>query len=510
MLNQQRLWVCLLWLGVAAVGGVMAPAPAASAQDAAGDWRRAIDTHVLAQMQQLGVPGAAVGIVRNGRIEYVQGYGIAGDDGRPVTPRTPFYLASLSKPFTAAAVMQLVEAGKLDLAAPVQRYLPWFRVADADASAQITLHHLLSHTSGFSEVGGYERDLDRNLAGDALEQSVRALRNTNLVAPPGAQYEYSNTNYDLLGLLVATVSGESYESYMQRHIFDPLAMENAYTSLVEARLHGVTSGYYPYFGQMRAQDATLPFGRATTPSAGLVASAEDLTHWLLAHLNQGQYADAQLVSPAGMELLHTAVVSITGDVGYALGWVTFPFADALPPDAVDRPPPPALTHSGRWIGYATQLLLVPEQGVGVVTLLNMSDDTVDSALSNIGWNVGLIALGRPPKQLPVHEDWLAQNARPILYSLITLFAALNLWLLRPRSRLPIVLVAGLVQFGFVAYLFLVRFPDAKTTLPLVLHFSPDLGQMAIVLALLAGWSGVRALVALAHTALSRNRPAVNA
>jgi CubicO group peptidase (beta-lactamase class C family) len=479
-------------------------APAVLAQSPTGDWRRAVDAHVTAQMQQLGIPGAAVGIVRGDQVEYVQGYGIAGDDGRPVTPQTPFYLASLSKSFTAAAVMQLVEAGKLELDAPVQRYLPWFRLADAEASAQITVRHLLAQTSGFSEVGGYERDLNTSLADDALEQSIRALHDVHLNAAPGAQYEYSNTNYDLLGLLVATVSGESYESYVQRHIFDPLAMEHAYTSLADARRHGVASGYYPYFGQVRSQDAAMFFGRATTPSAGLVASAEDLTHWLIAHLNQGQYAGAQLVSPAGMELLHTPVVSITDDIGYAMGWVTFPFTDALPADATDTTPPLALTHSGRWVGYATQLLLVPEQGVGVVTLLNLSDDSVDSALSNIGWNVGLLALGLPPKQLPVHEDWLAQNTRLILYIIIAFFAVLNLWLLRPRSRLSVVLAACLVQVGFTAYIFLVRVPDARTTMPLTLHFAPDLGQMTLVLVLLAGWSVARAVVAVAQQGLRKD------
>ena len=98
-MNRQRLWACLVWRAAAAAGGLMAPTSTTSAQS----------------------------------------YGIAGDDGRPVTPQTPFYLASLSKSFTAAAVMQLVEAGKLDLDAPVQRNLPWFRVADAAALAQITL-----------------------------------------------------------------------------------------------------------------------------------------------------------------------------------------------------------------------------------------------------------------------------------------------------------------------------------------------------------------------------------
>ncbi|MFO7634440.1 MAG: serine hydrolase domain-containing protein [Caldilinea sp.] len=485
-------------------------APVALAQRPTDDWRAAIDAHVLEQMRQLGIPGAAVGIVRGDQVDYLQGYGIAGDDDRPVTPQTPFYIASLSKSITAAAAMQLVEAGRLELDAPVQRYLPWFRLADEDAAARLTVRHLLAQTSGFSELGGYERNLDDSMAGDALEQSFRARRIASLNAAPGAQFEYSNTNYDLLGLLVAAASGESYESYVQHHIFDPLAMDEAFTSLAEAREHSVSSGYYPYFGWVRSQDDAMFFGRATTPSAGLVASAEDLSHWLIAHLNEGRYGDTQLISPAGMELLHTVAGSITEEVGYAMGWTVFPFDDVSPDGAADRPAPLALTHGGRWLGYAAQLLFLPEQEVGVVLLLNLNDPAVDSALSNIGWNVGLLALGLPAKEFPRHEDWLLRNARLLMFAAVVLFAALNLWLLRRRARLVFIVAACLVQVAAVAYLFLVRFPDAKSTLPLLLRFEPDLGQMTLALIALAGWSVVRTGVALAQPGAGRNREALDA
>ncbi|GIK71974.1 MAG: penicillin-binding protein [Chloroflexota bacterium] len=504
------LLFCIVGIAVTACSMQAQNTPAELAQSPVDDWRAAIDAHVIEQMQQLGIPGAAVGIVRGDQVEYLQGYGIAGDDGRPVTPQTPFYIASLSKSVTAAAVIQLVEASKLELDAPVQRYLPWFRLADEEAAAQITVRHLLAQTSGFSELGGYERNLDDDMYDDALEQSVRAMHGAPLNAAPGVQFEYSNTNYDLLGLLVATVSSESYESYVQRHIFDLLDMDDAFTSLADAQGHGVSSGYYPYFGQVRSQDHAMFFGRATTPSAGLVASAEDLAHWLVAHLNGGRYADAQLISPQGMELLHTVAVSITEEVGYAMGWTTFPFTDALPADDVERSAPLALTHSGRWLGYAAQLLLVPEQELGVVLLLNLNDPAADSALSNIGWNVGLLALGLPAKQFPQHEDWVERNARLLMLAIVAIFTALNLWLLRPRARLVFIVAACLVQVVTVAYLVLIRLPEVKTTLPLLLRFEPDLGQITLVLIALAGWSVVRTGAALAQTIIARDRVALDA
>src|SRR6266487_95078 len=107
-----------------------------------------IDAYVSAQMQANHIPGVALGLVHNDQIVHLRGFGSADSTGRAVTPHTPFMIGSVSKSFTALAIMQLVEAGKVELDAPVQRYLPWFRVADPAASARITVRHLLYQTSG--------------------------------------------------------------------------------------------------------------------------------------------------------------------------------------------------------------------------------------------------------------------------------------------------------------------------------------------------------------------------
>ena len=110
----------------------------------------AIDRYIAGEMRAARVPGLALAIVQDGRIVYLQGYGAADPSGRPVTPQTPFIIGSLTKSFTALAVMHLVEAGKIDLDAPVQRYLLGFRLADPAASAQITVRQLLNQTSGIA------------------------------------------------------------------------------------------------------------------------------------------------------------------------------------------------------------------------------------------------------------------------------------------------------------------------------------------------------------------------
>src|SRR5438132_11756842 len=173
-----------------------------------------IDAYISAQMQTNHIPGVALGLVHNDQIVHVRGFGSADQSGRAVTPQTPFILGSVSKSFTALAIMQLVEAGKIELDAPVQRYLPWFRVADPVASARITVRHLLSHTSGLPASA-----CETDQVTMTLEQFVRSLVTVTLDRPVGSRYGYCSANYDILGLIVQTVSGQPYATYVQQHIF---------------------------------------------------------------------------------------------------------------------------------------------------------------------------------------------------------------------------------------------------------------------------------------------------
>src|SRR5262249_49394322 len=147
----QLIVICGL-LSLLALGFSSLPAQARSQRptpDLAG-----IDRYVTAQMQEAHIPGLALGIVHGDRIAHLRGFGVANPAGQPVTPQTPFILGSLSKSFTAVAIMQLIAAGKMELDAPVQRYLPWFRVADRTASAQMRVYHLLHQTSGLPTTAG--------------------------------------------------------------------------------------------------------------------------------------------------------------------------------------------------------------------------------------------------------------------------------------------------------------------------------------------------------------------
>jgi CubicO group peptidase (beta-lactamase class C family) len=135
--------------------------------------------------------------------------------------------------------MQLAEAGSIELDAPVQPYLPWFQLADADASVRLTVRNLLHHTSGLTFASGREYLVDTDDSRGALERHVRRLSMTKLARPVGRQFEYSNSNYDVLGLIVQTVSNQPFEEYIRSHVFAPLAMQHSFLSESGAAADGL-------------------------------------------------------------------------------------------------------------------------------------------------------------------------------------------------------------------------------------------------------------------------------
>ena len=274
-----------------------------------------IDAYVEAAMDRLHIPGAALAIVKGDRTVYLKGYGISGPDQAPVTPQTPFVLGSTSKSFTALAVMQLAEAGKIELDAPVQRYLPYFRTADEAASSQITVRHLLNQTSGFSTYTGRKGMVE----GDkSIEQHIRDLKNTPLARPAGSGYEYSNVNYNILSGIVQAVSGKPYAQYVSDHIFKPLAMNHSYAAPDPARSDGLATGYQPVFGYMVP---TKQWNHEATVASGyLISSAEDMANYLIAQLNGGRFQARTVLSEQGVRQMHEPAAPIADGLFYGMGW----------------------------------------------------------------------------------------------------------------------------------------------------------------------------------------------
>ncbi|MEJ2352668.1 MAG: serine hydrolase [Anaerolineales bacterium] len=266
----------------------------------------AIDDYIEGQMHRLNIPGVSLAIVEGDKIVHLRGFGRARPGGEAPTSQTPLFIGSLTKSFTAMAVMQLVEAGKVELDAPIQRYLPWFRVADPRASAQMTVRHLLNQTSGLPLLPSEAALANFDDRPNATERQVRALSTLRLTRPVGSKFEYCNTNYNVLGLIVEAASGESYADYIQQHIFDPLEMRHSYTSKAAAQGDGLAVGYRYWFGvPIPVPNLSIPPG--SLPSGQLISCAEDMAHYLIAHLNGGHYGDVQILSSAGIDEMQRGV-----------------------------------------------------------------------------------------------------------------------------------------------------------------------------------------------------------
>src|SRR5690606_34913661 len=199
-----------------------------------------------------------------------------------VNTSTNFHIGSISKVFTSLAIMQLRDAGQIQLHDPVTTYLPWFATKDPDLSGRMTIRDLLNHTSGLPG-----RLNVHDLTGASLEtiepQLSRKLQNVSLVAEPGTTYEYSNINYDLLQLIIEEVSALSFPDYMSQQIFQPLGMKRTSFNQDNELEPNSATGHRYLWGNLRPFHEHLAY--ATLGSAGLSTNAKDLGTYISFLLN---------------------------------------------------------------------------------------------------------------------------------------------------------------------------------------------------------------------------------
>jgi CubicO group peptidase (beta-lactamase class C family) len=345
------------------------------------------------QLDASGIPGGAVVVVSEGRIE-ARGAGAAGD-GRSVTGSTPFVLGSATKSFTALAVLQLVDSGRVSLDAPVRRYVPELRLAAGEPVDGITVRDVLQQTSGLDDIGGGA--LLASAADGTAEQAIAELGNGHLRSDPGETWLYANANYVLAGLIVERVSGLSYGDYVRRHIFQPLGMMHSYVSPAVAR--GLATGHRFWFG---LPVATGPTTRVATLAAGyLISTAEDLGRYLAMYLSGGVTADGRrLLSVQALETMtragpraHLGPWADSRSSRYAMGWFRGgPWGAHV------------MFHPGNTPDTSTMLTVFPDRQVAVATLVNAGNELPVPGnpfiADRVERNVIHAALGQPVADLP--------------------------------------------------------------------------------------------------------------
>ncbi|WP_432476111.1 serine hydrolase domain-containing protein [Nocardioides sp. GXQ0305] len=342
----------LLLTAVVMANVLLVGAPASGADEVDP---RDVEQAVAGYLEESGAPGAAVAVTRGTRVLHTAGVGVDAT-GRTMTADTPMRIASLSKSFTALAVMQLVDRGLVGLDDPVVEHLPEFTLDD-ERVGDITVRDLLNHSSGMADAASP----DEYASGPTdLAAAVRRLRTASLVADPGTEWNYHNPNYHVAARLVEVVSGQDFTSYLDDRVFGPAGMTSSTsTATTNAPVPGLTDGHTFAFGQAVPVDGPDYF---TAGAGGVVSSAEDMARWLVLHTNGGRTASGrQVVSTAAMETMHRAQEPDGGT--YGLGWYHTPADD----NRAEH-----ISHSGGAAAFSGYQVLYPTAGddYGIVVLLN--------------------------------------------------------------------------------------------------------------------------------------------
>jgi CubicO group peptidase (beta-lactamase class C family) len=346
------------------------------------------------QIAYRGLPGIAVGVVADQELVWAAGFGFADVKAKkPMTPDTKFRMASHSKLFTAIAIMQLREQGKLRLDDPVSKYLSWFRVKPAaEDDGPITVEQLLSHTSGLPrEAGAHWTTLEFPTA----EEIRTLIADRQASFAPQVRWKYSNLAYTIAGMVVEQVSGESWADYVQRHIFSPLGMT---ASSVDQNAAGLAVAY-----ARRMPDGSrevLPFtdARGMASATGITSTVNDMAKFVSAQFRTGKMGGRQILSTGSFREMHR-VRSLDNDwtSGTGLGFGVSRVGGKT-----------YVGHGGGYPGYTTNTLIQLDSKVGVIVLTNTTDSNVGDVARQLMNTVGdavAKASAQKPKTLAWDPSW---------------------------------------------------------------------------------------------------------
>jgi CubicO group peptidase (beta-lactamase class C family) len=311
--------------------------------------RERIDSVVRAEMLRQKIPGVAVAVVKNGEVFSAKGYGEANVEHHvPVSAETVFQSGSVGKQFTSAAVMLLVQDGKIALSDSITKYFP-----DAPASWRgISVRHLLTHTSGIPDYTTDAMDYRRDYTEDELEKLAFALTPE---FPPGARWNYSNTGYVLLGIIIHKASGQFYGDVLRDRVFTPLGMRTARIISEEDIVPNRAAGYRLVKGRLRNQEWVAP-KLNTTADGSLYLSLQDYIAW-----DRGLRAKA-LLAPASWATIYDPVRLTSGNpYPYGFGWSIDSVAGS-----------PRIHHGGAWQGFQTYISRYLGDDLTIVALANLS------------------------------------------------------------------------------------------------------------------------------------------
>ena len=372
------------------------PDPATVEQAAATHVRVADDPEVLGaerlfsawmegQIAYRSLPGVVVGVVSDQQLVWAKGFGFADITAKvDMTPTTKFRMASHSKLFTAIAIMQLREAGKLHLDDPVANYLTWFKARPAgDDDGPITIEQLLSHSSGLQREAG---DHWTSFEFPTADELRRLYADRQAAFAPSVRWKYSNLAYAIAGMIVEQVTGERWADYVERNIFQPLGM---LASSVDKNVPGLA---VPYGRRMPdGSRETLPFvdAREMAAATGVTSNLEDMAKFVSAQFRRGPRGGAQIVSTGSLREMHRVrSVEENWTSGTGLGFDISRIRDRT-----------YVGHGGGYPGNTTQTLIQLDDKMGVIVLTNTNDsnpsDIARQLIATVGQAVAKASASKP-------------------------------------------------------------------------------------------------------------------
>jgi CubicO group peptidase (beta-lactamase class C family) len=308
-----------------------------------------LESLAVSEMKDAGIPGAAVAIVRGDRVVFAKGFGVTNiEGGPPVTADTLFRMGSTTKMFTAAGLVGLAEEGKLKLDAPIGEY-----IKDLPKHfATLTLHELLTHTAGVTD----ETHMNGAIDEASLGREIRAWKDDFIFAPPGQVYSYSNPGFRIAGLVAESVGGKPYADVMNDRLFRPLGMKRTTFRPTMAMTYPLAIGHERGSGGATVI-RPLAENAAGWPAGSLFSSANDLSRWAIAFLNDGKLDGKEILAPAIIKKLSTPHVAVPGERHYGYGLAV-----------ADHRGVPVVEHGGSRAGYGSFIRFLPEQKSAVIVL----------------------------------------------------------------------------------------------------------------------------------------------
>ncbi|HIP92580.1 MAG TPA: serine hydrolase [Thermotoga sp.] len=350
------------------------------------------------KMSKTKIPGLAILVLKDGEIFFMKGFGFRSvERNLPVTEKTLFYIGSVTKSFTAFAIMKLAEQGKISLNDPVDKYLDLKLEVD---SVPVTIHHLLTHTSGIPALAyaealirGYFETSDVWLPISKPEDILDFIQDYEnwIEAKPGEKFFYLNEGYVLLGLIISKVSNMSYEEFVEKEIFEPLDMKRSI--FCDERVFSEKDIASHYIldknGSLISKKPLL----GVTADGGIVSCIEDLAKYIKLMIDRGKFEGKEILSEKSVEKMEKEYVRIPyelfGGESYGYGWMIYPrfFGRKL------------IGHGGSVLTHNTFVGYVPSERLGVVVLTNVAGYSP----MYFGMYALALIMGEDPNRLPFLE-----------------------------------------------------------------------------------------------------------